>query len=352
MTARKCVRVSRLGLSRLGRTLAAALLLAGALSAARDARAVTVEKIVAIVGDDAILQSDLRARGAPFLRQISRQFPPGPQRAAAESQMYKELVDKIVEETLEAQAAERAKLVVAPDELDKAFDQLAAGQHMTVDQLFEVTEQKTGMTETEYRGEIRRQILEGKILSQRVRGRIRITEEDLKNAYKRSVREERERRQYRPAWIALRILPSSTPEAIQEREALAAEIHKQLEQGADFGELAAKYSDDTKSRDKGGDLGIKAPIKSPAAQTGRRPALSAELEEKVMPLEPDDYTEPFRAGDAIVIVKLLSREPSHFTTFEAAREEMVARVQNEILAREKAAFIDELKKRTYVKVSL
>jgi len=336
----------------LSRALVAAALALTTFGAPRAAKAVTVEKIVAIVGDDAILLSDLRARGAPFLRQISRQFPPGPQRAAAESQMYKELIDKLVEETLEAQAAERSKLVVTPEELDKAFEQLASGQHMTMDQLFEVTEQKTGMSETEYRAEIRRQILEGKILSQRVRGRVRITEEDLKNAFKRSVREERERRQYRPAWIALRILPNSTPEAIEERKALAMAIHKQLDDGADFADLATKYSDDTKSRDKGGDLGIKAPVKSPAAQAGRRQALSQELEDKIMPLEPDDYTEPFRAGDAFVIVKLLSREPSHFTTFEAAREEMVARVQNEILGREKTAYLEELKKRTYVKVSL
>ncbi len=328
------------------------------VAAPRDARAVTVEKIVAIVGDDAILQSDLRNRGTPFLRQIQRQFPAGPQRAAAESQMFKELVDDMVEETLEAQAAERAKVTIAPEELDKAFEQLAAGQkmpngdRMTVDQLFAMTEEKTGLRETEYRSEIRRQILEGKLLSQRVRGRIRITDEDLKNAFKRTVREERDKRQYRPAWIALRLLPGSTPEAIAQREALAKQIYDQAEGGADFAALATQYSDDTKTKDKGGDLGIHAPVKSPAAQTGRRQALAPELEEKIMPLEPDDITEPFRSGDAIVIVKLLSREPSRYTTFEAAREEMVQRTQNEILAREKATYLEELRKRTYVKVSL
>jgi peptidyl-prolyl cis-trans isomerase SurA len=343
------------GSTRVGATKRAVIFAAAALAsvaAPRDAGAVTVEKIVAIVGDDAILQSDLRNRGTPFLRQIQRQFPAGPQRAAAESQMFKELVDDLVEETLEAQAAERAKVTVSPEELDKAFEQLAAGQKMTVDQLFTMTEEKTGLRETEYRSEIRRQILEGKLLSQRVRGRIRITDEDLKNTFKRAVREERDRRQYRPAWIALRLLPGSTPGAIAQREALAKQIYDQAENGADFAALATQYSDDTKTKDKGGDLGIHAPVKSQAAQTGRRPALAPELEDKIMPLEPDDVTEPFRSGDAIVIVKLLSREPSRYTTFEAAREEMVQRTQNEILAREKTTYLEELRKRTYVKVSL
>lgn len=347
--------MSRFAESKGARVRAAAVgaaLAALAMVSPREAHAVTVEKIVAIIGDDAILQSDLRSRGAPFLRQIMKQFPAGPQRAAAESQMFKELVDDMVEETLEAQAAERLKITVAPDELDKAFEQLAAGQRMTVDQLFAATEERTGLRETEYRAEIRRQILEGKLLSQRVRGRIRITDEDLKNTFKRTVREERERRQYRPAWIALRILPGATPEAIAEREKLARAIYDRAENGEDFAALAAQYSDDTKTKDKGGDLGIHAPSKSPAAQTGRRPALSPELEERIMALEPEDVTEPFRAGDAIVVVKLLSREPSRYTTFEAAREEMMQRTQNEILAREKGAYLEELKKRTFVKVSL
>jgi peptidyl-prolyl cis-trans isomerase SurA len=206
------------------------------------------------------------------------------------------------------------------------------------------------MSEQDYRDEIRRQILEGKLLSQRIRGRVRITEEDLKKAYAKAVREDLERREYRPAWILLRILPNSSPAAIAQRQAQAQKIWEQLEAGEAFADLAAASSDDTRTREKGGDLGIHAPSRSPSAQAGKRQALAKELEDKLLALEPGEYTKPFRFGEAIVIMTVLSRQPSRFTTYEAAKPEMVQRVQNEIVLRERTAWIEELKKRTHVEV--
>ncbi len=332
------------------RALAAAALAGAITLAAAPAHAVVVEKIVAVVGDDAIMLSELRTRGLPFLRQIAKQYPPGPARTAAESSMLKDLLKKMVEDMLEQQAAERLKIVIKPDEVDKAFEQMAAGQNMTVDQLFDVTEKKTGMSEQDYRDEIRRQILEGKLLSQRIRGRVRITEEDLKKAYTKALREDLERREYRPGWILLRILPNSSPAAIAQRQAQAQKLWDRLEAGEAFADVAADSSDDTRTREKGGDLGIHAPSRSPSAQAGKRQALAKELEDKLLALEPGEYTKPFRFGEAIVIMTVLSRQPTRFTTFEAAKPELVQRVQNEIVLRERTAWIEELKKRTHVEV--
>ena len=147
--------------------------LAAPLLAPATAEAVVVERIVAVVGDDAIFLSELRGRGSPFLRQIVKQVPGGPERAAAESKMYKELLERMVEELLETQAAERAKVTVSSEEIDAAFKNIAGSQGMTVAQLYEMTFKRSGLTEAAYRDEIRRQLLEGKMLSQRVRGRIR-----------------------------------------------------------------------------------------------------------------------------------------------------------------------------------
>jgi peptidyl-prolyl cis-trans isomerase SurA len=47
-----------------------------------------------------------------------------------------------------------------------------------------------------------------------------------------------------------------------------------------------------------------------------------------------------------------ARQPSKYTTYEAAKEEMVQRLQNEILAREKETWMEDMKKRTYIEVRL
>ncbi len=315
---------------------------------ARPSHAVIVEKVVAVVGDQAIFLSDLRERAVPYLRQIVKQVPAGAQRAAAESQMNKDLLNKMIEEELEAQAADRAKIRVQPEDIDNALKTIAAQQNMTVAKLVEYNGQRSGMTEQDYREELGRQVLEGKMLNLRVRGRIRITEEELRSTFAQTVREERAKLEYHPAWIVLRILPDSSAKATAERRALAGDIAKRARKGEDFGELAKEYSDDAATRDKGGDLGVRAPVKTPAAQAGKRPILAQELEDVVMKLEKDEVTDPIEIGDAIGVIKLVSRQPSHYSTFDEARDEMVARLQNELLAKEKEQWIEELKRRTHV----
>lgn len=331
----------------------AALLVAAPLAAsialyAPESHAVVVEKVIAVVGDQAIFLSDLRERTRPYFRQIVKQLPPGPQRAAAESSMNKDMLNRMIEEELEAQAAERTKTKVAAEDVDNALKTIAAQQQMSVPNLIELNEQRSGMSEQDYRDELRRQILEGKMLNLRVRGKIRITEEDLRNTYRDAVKEERGHLEYHPAWIVLRVLPGSSEAAVAERRAMAAQIAERARDGESFAALAKQYSDDTATRDKGGDLGIRAPIKTPAAQTGKRQVLAQELEDVVMKLDPGEISDPVEIGDAIGVIQLVSRQKSQYSSFDDARDEMVQRLENDLLAKEKEQWIDELKHRTHV----
>jgi len=331
--------------------MVAAVLALCALARPRDAEAVIVERIVAIVGDKPIFLSELRARARPFLLQIQQKVPPGPQQNAAESQMFKELIEKMIDEELEAQAAEKARITVTSDEIDNALKNSAAAQGATVAALYKEARNK-GLSDQDFRDEIRRQVLEGKLLLLRVKGRVRITEEDVRSMYERSVREERRRREYRPAWIVLRVMPGSRPQAVQERQLLAEDLAQRARRGEDFAALAKQYSDDTSTRDNGGDLGIRAPAGTQSAATGRRPTLAPDLEAALMPLEVGAVTQPMRVGDAIVVIKLISRQPSRYTTLEAARGEMVQRLQVDILEKAKRKWLDELKRRTHLDVRL
>lgn len=333
--------------------VAPALLAAAAFAAAAPAHAVVVERVVAVVGDRPILLSDLRTRARPFLLQIAAKVPPGPQQAAAESQVMKELIQKMVDEELESQAAERAHVNVTSEEVDNALRNIAQMQNLAVPDLVREAARQSGLTEQDYRDEIRRQILEGKMLQLRVKGRVRLTEEDVRGMYEKTVREERKRREYHPAWIVLRILPGSSAEAVAERRALANELIRRVRKGEDFGELAKRYSDDTATRESGGDLGVRAPQGTPQAVAGKRQMLATELENEVMLLDEGQVSEPIDVGgEAIVIVQLLSRQPSRYTGYEAARQEMMQRLQTEILEKAKRKWLDELKGRTHLEVRL
>ena len=326
--------------------------LAALFGAASPARAVTVERVVAVIGDEAILLTDLRNRARPFLVQVYQKAPQGPQRDAAQSKILQDLLEKMVEEELIGQASEKANIHVTPDEIDNAFRNIGAAQGMTVAQLFEEARTKSGLSEQDYRDEIRRQLLEGKMLQLRLKGRLRVTDDDIKGMFERTVREEKKRREYHPAWLVLRVLPGSSPAAVAERMKLAEAIYQRALAGEDFAALVSQYSDDTATRPTGGDLGIRAPVDSQAAQTGRRKTLSPDLEAAVMGLEVGEVTKPLTAGPDFVIIKLLSRQPSRYTTLEKARPEMLQRLQNEMFQKAKKKWVEELKRKTYIDVSL
>ncbi len=342
----------RISWSSLKHLAAAAALASAVLTAARPADAVVVEKIVAIVGDKPILLSELRARAKPFLIQIVATVPAGAQQAAAQSQLLRDLLEKMVDEDLESQAAARANITVSSAEIENAFDNIAASQGVTKEALFKDARSKNGLTEQDYREEMRRQIIEGKMIQLRVRGRVRITEEDIKTMFDRVVREERKRREYHPSWIVLRILPGASDAAIAERKAQATEIAARARKGEDFAKLAAQYSDDSATRDNGGDLGVRAPAGSPQVVSGKTPALGADLENLALPLEPGDISAPLQVGQAVVVMKLVSRQPSRYTTLKEAKNEMIQRLQSEIMDKAKKKWLEELRRKTHVETRL
>jgi peptidyl-prolyl cis-trans isomerase SurA len=338
--------------ARVKRAAAALALASVVLAAAPRADAVVVERIVAIIDDKPILLSELRARGKPFLLQVLQTVPAGAQQAAAQSQVLKDMLEKMVDEELIGQAAARASITVSSQEIDNAFENIAASQGATKEALFKAARAKNGLTEQDYRDEMRRQILEGKMIQLRVKGRVRITEEDMKTMYDRVVREERRLRDYHPAWIVLRLLPGSSAEAIAERKAQAAEIVARARKGEDFAKLATIYSDDSVSKESGGDIGVRTPAASPLAASGKAQMLAPELEAAAMPLEPGEVAAPVQVGQALVIIKLLSRQPSRYTGFKEARPEMIQRLQAEIMDKAKKKWLEELRRRTHVDVRL
>lgn len=328
---------------------AAATTLASALVAATAtaAHATVVERVVAVIGERAVLLTDLRNRARPFLLELGRRGLSSAQQAAAESEMYKQLLDRMVEERLEQSAAEKSHVTVTSEEIDAGIRNVSAQQHLTPDDLM-AEAVRQGLTVQEYRDEIRRQILEGKLLQLRVKGRIRITEDDVKGAYGRLARAERKHLGYHAAWIVLHAAPTLSPDARADLDQLAASLAETARQGHDadgrpvsFASLAHTFSDDASTRDDGGDLGTHKPGE-----------LAGPIEEEIVKLDVGGVSAPFTYKDAIVIVKVLGRDPSQIPPLSEVHDEVAQRVYGEQMDKARRQWLDELRRSTYVDVRL
>ena len=254
----------------LKRYLSAGLLVAAVATVSDSADAVVVERVVAVVGEKAILLSDLRKRAHPFVVRLYGQVPAGPQRAAAESKVYGQLIEKMVDEELEAVAAARNNTRVTADEVDAALRRVARASGAPLSKLFADVEGQTGMSEVEYRQEIRRQVLEGKLLNRFI-ANARVTDQELQEMFDRVRKQERALLLYNPGWIVLRLGKSPTPKQVDDKRAQAQAILAELRAGGDFKAIARDMSEDPNTNDKGGDLGIRVPSTSPRALQGKHP---------------------------------------------------------------------------------
>lgn len=319
-------------------------LLAGALLAATvgtaavpSAQATVIERIVAVVGDKAILLSDLKQRAQPFLLQVHQTVPPGAQRNAAISQLYRTVLDRLVDEELEQRAAQQSKLSVTTKEVDEAMARVAAQNKITVEALVaEAT--KTGMNELSYRDELRRQLLEAKLINVRLQGRIRVVDEDLRDAYRKLVMEERQHLGLTPAWIVLNAGSSAAEQ--REKRALAERI-AEAARHQDFAELARRYSEDVASRDNGGAL-------APVHVNDLPPALGR----VAMGLEAGQTSSAVRVGDRYIVFKVLRRDPSELPDFDQARTELSERVYMDKMAQAKKLWLTGLRRQHHVEVRL
>jgi peptidyl-prolyl cis-trans isomerase SurA len=317
--------------------------LAGAALAALapPARAVVVERVVAVVGEQAVLLSDLRQRSRPILAQLHRQVPPGPRRAAEESKMYRQVLDRMVDDRLEQIAADRAKLSVTAEEIDRALGIIAGREKVSVERLLSEVTPSLGMTAQEYRDEVRRQILEEKLMSLRVLPRIRITPEDVRLGYQQLQREERRQLAFRAQWLVLRVPPGSSAEAREERRRLAEQVAREARGGADFAALARRYSDDSPTRPKGGDLGRVKPGE-----------LAPGVEEVAFALDVGEVSSPFVFESNFIVLRVAERDPSSLPPLAQAQEEVAARVFGERRERARRQWLDEMKKSVHVDVRL
>ena len=315
----------------------ASLALFVALAVAPAAQATLVERIVAVVGERAILLSDLRARAQPYLIQVHSSVPEGAQRNAAISQLYRTVLDRLVDEELEQRAAVQSKLSVTPKEIDEAISRVATQNKLSVQTLL-AEAQRSGLSEASYRDELRRQLLEAKLINVRLQGRIRVVDEDLRDAYRRLVIEERQRLTVTPAWIVINA--GTNPAEQRKQRALATSIAEQA-QSTDFAALARRYSDDAATRNNGGLMAKVAPNELPGA-----------LARTALGLEVGQTSAPVRVGDRYVVLKIVARQATELPDFEQARQELAERVYVEKMAQAKKVWLDGLRRQHHVEVRL
>lgn len=322
--------------------LAGAALLA-AFALARPSEASIVERIVAVVGERPILLSELRLRGRPHLWRIAASTQNPTQQAAQESEMFRELLNRLVDERLEETAADKSHITVSPEEVDNGIRQVAAQTKLQPKDVINEAKRQ-GLTEQDYRDEIRRQVLEGKLIQLRVRGRVRVTEQDARAAYGRWTKEVTQQNPVDLKIIVLQV-PPGNPQTANARQVLAEDLAMRARRGDDFCELVQTYSEDPTTKQT---CGSRGPV--PMSM------LFPELQEAATALKPGETSAPIPFRDpmgnsAILVVQVASKQPT-LPPYDQVKDQMMERAFVDATERQRKLWLSELRRGVYIDVRL
>ncbi|NOX88036.1 MAG: parvulin peptidyl-prolyl isomerase [Calditrichaeota bacterium] len=139
--------------------------------------------------------------------------------------------------------------------------------------------------------------------------------------------------------ILIRVQPTEEDEKRVVRE--LKEIRQKILDGADFGEMALKYSDDQNVKKDKGHLGTFEVDKL------QIPAFRS----VVAKLKPGEISEPFKTEYGYHIVRLNAREPARILTLENDWEQIEQMALNFKMQKEYQKWLQELKRHIYIKIN-
>ncbi len=135
--------------------------LAALLLLATSAEGRTIDRVAAIAGEHVIMLSEVRAAAAPWLRAVEDKDPLV--RARGETKILRDTCERMIDDALVRDEAERLHLKVEESEVDHALANVAESNHVSMDQLMNVATEQ-GYDAQTYRASIRAQLVAMKLL--------------------------------------------------------------------------------------------------------------------------------------------------------------------------------------------
>jgi peptidyl-prolyl cis-trans isomerase SurA len=249
-----------------------------------------LDRVVAIVDNDVIMQSQLDQRVQEVQRSLAKRGAEAPPTNVLQQQV----LDRLIIENLQLQIGERSGIRVSDDELNDAIATVAQRNGMTVDQ-FRAALARDGVSFDQAREQVRHEIIISRVRQRRVGERIQVTDQEVQNFLASDLGKMQLSEELHLANILIPVPDGASSEQIQKADQLAQDTYRQLQQGADFSQLAVARSGSENALD-GGDMGWRKLAQLPPP-----------FDTMLGALKPGEVTEPARTPGGFIILKVLEK---------------------------------------------
>lgn len=304
-----------------------------------------IDRVVAVVDDDVITLSELDETGKEYLNKV-RENTPLESRDTALMMAREKLLDTLIEQLLISKKAKQGGIEISDKEFEAAYKKNVAGLNLSQEQLLQKL-QESGLSEKNYKDNMRNQMLRDKLVLFEVRSKVIVTEEMTLNYYENDYVHETTGGGYYILQMGFswEQKQGADPGKMDKAAArIRAEEARQLViEGADFSEIAKKNSNLPSAAD-GGDLGL-----------FQEDEMAPYMRDAILPLKAGELSEIIETPDGFQFFKLVSFQDGDIVyqaPYYEVKENIQKKLFEEKFKQEFRNWVDEIKKGAYIKKML
>lgn len=252
------------------------VLLAMMVTSVAQAERQPLDRVVAIVDDGVILQSELENRIDTIVGRLQAQGTGLPPRDILEERV----LDQLITESIQLQMAERGGMRISDNELNETMAGIAQRNNMTLAQ-FEQQLAAEGVSYREAREQIRNEMLASRVQQRQVGNRVRVTDREVENYLQALSTREPSNEEYRLAYIYIEVDNPNDESAVAAAREKAERLRSEIVSGRDFREVAVAESDAANALE-GGDMGWRRRSQLPSLLESVVPDLETGVPSQVM----------------------------------------------------------------------
>ena len=259
--------------------------------AASHADVVMLDRIIAIVDDDVVMQSELDTRRQSIEQQVrsaGQKMPPA-------DVLNEQIIERLVVESLQIQMADRAGVKISDEELNDAMKGIAQQNEMSLAS-FRVAVENDGISFADMREQIRKEIKISRVQQGIMRRRIKINEQELRNFLESDLGSVVTADEYRLGHILLPVPDDANADQIGKVRDQSNSLLESLNAGADFQTTAIQQSAGQNALE-GGDLGWRKAAQLPTMFSDVAPEMAV-----------GELRGPIKSGSGYHIIKLFEKK--------------------------------------------
>jgi peptidyl-prolyl cis-trans isomerase SurA len=298
-----------------------------------------INRIVAVVNNDLISLDDLNTKLKPYLEKIKTMGYPPDKEQQMIFKVREDVLNQLIDQKLTDQEIARYKITASDKEVDNAIERIKKANSLT-DEAFRQAIAKEGFTYEEYRKLAKENILRANLVNREIKSKVVITKEDIKAYYDAHPDQYGFEEKYHLANIMTKNPESLDSGGRMQMHQKMAEILQALNAGKSIDEVIQSFSDGT-TKVQGGELG-----------SFFLSAMDPKIREAVKDLKPGQYSGIIETDYGPQIFRLLDKEKTASKTLEAASADIENKLYKEYVDQKFSKWLEELRSRSAIKITL